>query len=108
MFRILLILTALIHFDLARADCNPASQACDMDEIDEEMAAASQRGFAFIQAKSSRHTAKARKASQIKDSLAVHNEMVKEEVEKLAAKHGRGSVSHKRTMVRFAVEGVSE
>mmetsp|Transcript_2075 Transcript_2075/g.3181 ORF Transcript_2075/g.3181 Transcript_2075/m.3181 type:complete len:107 (-) Transcript_2075:107-427(-) len=105
MFRILLIIASLFQVALARADCNPASQVCDVDEIDEEMAAASQRGFAFIQAKSSRGTTKARKTAQIMDSLATHNAMVDEEVEKLAKRHGPRSVSHKRTMVHFNVQG---
>mmetsp|Transcript_81153 Transcript_81153/g.215438 ORF Transcript_81153/g.215438 Transcript_81153/m.215438 type:complete len:109 (-) Transcript_81153:209-535(-) len=107
MFRAFLVALGLIAV-LAEPACNPAVQVCEMDEIQEEMAAASKRGFAFIQAKSERHSAKARRAAHIEDSLATHNEIVSEEVERLTAKHGRGSVLHKRTMVHFTAEGDSE
>eukprot|EP00408_Alexandrium_pacificum_P007816 CAMPEP_0171216204 /NCGR_PEP_ID=MMETSP0790-20130122/32060_1 /TAXON_ID=2925 /ORGANISM="Alexandrium catenella, Strain OF101" /LENGTH=107 /DNA_ID=CAMNT_0011681977 /DNA_START=108 /DNA_END=431 /DNA_ORIENTATION=- len=106
MTRTLLILLGLVAAVLADTGCNPATQVCDMDEIEEEMMAASKRGHAFIQAKSERQRGKARKVVQ--DSLAAHNEIVREEVERLAAKHGSGNVLHKRTMVHFAAEGDAE
>uniref|UniRef100_A0A7S2I559 Uncharacterized protein n=1 Tax=Alexandrium andersonii TaxID=327968 RepID=A0A7S2I559_9DINO len=104
--RCLLILVGIFVAVFADTACNPALQVCDMEEIEEEMAAASKRGYAFIQAKSERQRAKARGA--IKDSLATHNAIVQEQVERLAAKHGPGKVLHKRTMVQFSTEGDAE
>mmetsp|Transcript_58767 Transcript_58767/g.182574 ORF Transcript_58767/g.182574 Transcript_58767/m.182574 type:complete len:108 (+) Transcript_58767:135-458(+) len=105
MFRYLLIAAALLCLSFAGEICDPATQVCDTDEIEEEMKAASKRGFAFIQAKSERRSAaKARKVAQIQDSLATHNDMVNEQVELLKARHGPGSVLHKRTAMAFTVE----
>mmetsp|Transcript_32343 Transcript_32343/g.75069 ORF Transcript_32343/g.75069 Transcript_32343/m.75069 type:complete len:107 (-) Transcript_32343:125-445(-) len=86
----------------ASAACNPALQVCDVSEIEQEMKVASQRGFAFIQAKSSRSTAK--KTGQLKENLAAYNSAVKEQVEQLSAKHGAASVSHKRRVVQITAE----
>mmetsp|Transcript_5504 Transcript_5504/g.16379 ORF Transcript_5504/g.16379 Transcript_5504/m.16379 type:complete len:111 (-) Transcript_5504:148-480(-) len=109
MFRTLFIFAMiLLELVLAAERCNPAVQVCDVDEIEEEMAAASKRGYAFIQAKSSRQSAKARKIAHIQDSIVTHNEMVNEQVEKLAAKHGKSHVLHRRTMMTFTTDGESD
>mmetsp|Transcript_58970 Transcript_58970/g.163110 ORF Transcript_58970/g.163110 Transcript_58970/m.163110 type:complete len:116 (-) Transcript_58970:175-522(-) len=86
--------------------CNPTLQVCDVSEIEHEMKAASQRGQAFIQAKikSSRKSAKP-KNIQLKERVAAYDNVVKEQVQKLTAKYGPSSVSHKRNMVQFTTEG---
>mmetsp|Transcript_135887 Transcript_135887/g.378690 ORF Transcript_135887/g.378690 Transcript_135887/m.378690 type:complete len:113 (+) Transcript_135887:90-428(+) len=90
------------------AQCDPALQVCDAAEIEQEMNEASQRGFAFIQAKSTRKKRSKAKAAQLKEQVSAYDDIVKEQVEKLTAKHGHGSVSHKRTVVQFTAEDESD
>mmetsp|Transcript_40874 Transcript_40874/g.123779 ORF Transcript_40874/g.123779 Transcript_40874/m.123779 type:complete len:112 (-) Transcript_40874:142-477(-) len=99
-----LLLTIVLFLSVlepARArSCNPNQQVCDAGEIEQEMKDASQRGFAFIQAASSRNTAKP-KPVQVQEKVEAYNTAVKQQIHSLAAKHG--SVTHKRTTVEFTL-----
>mmetsp|Transcript_17116 Transcript_17116/g.36235 ORF Transcript_17116/g.36235 Transcript_17116/m.36235 type:complete len:140 (-) Transcript_17116:33-452(-) len=82
---------------VSAAGCNPASQVCDYDELQEEMRRAANRGSAFIQAKRSQkeHSKKQRRAV-MKERVAAYDAEVQKQVDALVQDHGTRRVTHSR------------
>mmetsp|Transcript_38202 Transcript_38202/g.79823 ORF Transcript_38202/g.79823 Transcript_38202/m.79823 type:complete len:168 (+) Transcript_38202:156-659(+) len=110
---------------VSAAGCNPASQVCDYDELQEEMRRAANRGSAFIQAsqvleleygelqeemrraanrgsafiqakRSQKEHSKKQRRAVMKERVAAYDAEVQKQVDALVQDHGTRRVTHSR------------